>query len=135
MRRRLTLQDLLLLLVSILLVSLGPVPLGGCAGVKTVAKTANDIAHEACSVFASAREQQLGMSAADWCNLHANLEPFLDAVLSAERKAGISSGGERGPDETKDDAPRSTPASSIAGPNSAAPPSGETGPGTTKPGS
>lgn len=83
-----------------------------CAATKTVVKTANDIAHEACNVFASARERELGMTAADWCNLQANLEPFLDVILSAERKAGISSGGEvrRLPDETRDDAPAAVPA-------------------------
>lgn len=134
MKRRLTpLQDLLLLLVSIMLVSVSPLG-SGCAGVKAVAKTANDIAHEACSVFASAREPQLGMSASDWCSLQANLEPFLDVVLSAERKAGISSGGEaRTPDESRDDKP-ATPASTITDPGPA--PTGPTGAtGVTKPAS
>ena len=69
---------------------------------KPAARTANDIARQACSTFAEARERQLGISAEQWCRLRDNLDPFLQVILSAERKAGISS-APKAPNESNDD--------------------------------
>ena len=76
----------------------GAAHLAACASIKKGARTARDIANEACAVFAEARETELGMSAEKWCALHANLAPFIDFILSTEQKAGLR----RAPDESAD---------------------------------
>lgn len=72
---------------------------------KPAARTANDLARATCETFADARERQLGMSAEQWCGLHDNLDPFLQTILAAERRAGIANSGHRPPNESRDDAP------------------------------
>lgn len=73
--------------------------LGGCATVKHVARTINDAADIACTLFAADHEAELqGLSPRQWCDIKRNFDPFLEEILQAQRaagaKAGISSGGE-----------------------------------------
>jgi hypothetical protein len=60
----------------------------GCAGLAAVARTANDIARDACVLFATENKAALGASVgspADWCAVRENVAPFLDSILSAQR--------------------------------------------------
>ena len=57
----------------------------GCAMFKSVARTANDVARDACEVFGAKNEQALGMSVEDFCAIQRNVDPFLDAILSAQK--------------------------------------------------
>lgn len=96
---------LLLALPLLLSLLMTPLVLFAACWAKPALRSANDIARAACHTFAEAREQQLGLSKEDWCKLHDNFDPFLQVILAAERKAGISSGGEAPPtpDESGDD--------------------------------
>jgi len=70
------------------------VALFACATVRPAIKTAYDIAMAACVGFAErASSQELrGLSAEDWCGVAQNLQPFLDHLLAAQEKAGLSDG-------------------------------------------
>ena len=57
----------------------------GCAAFKSIARTANDVARDACMVFGAKNEQALGMSVEDFCAIQRNVDPFLDAILSAQK--------------------------------------------------
>lgn len=70
----------------------------GCAALKTAARTANDIAHDACGLFAAENKAALGMSVEDWCAVQANLDPFLDSILSAQRTSAQRMGIARNPE-------------------------------------
>ncbi len=59
----------------------------GCAAVKPIARTVNDIAHEACELFAAEQGDRLGMSPAEFCAVHENLKPWIDQLLEAKRLA------------------------------------------------
>lgn len=71
----------------------------GCAAwqkAKPYARTVNDAARILCeTTFAeSAESERAGLSPREWCAIHGNLKPFLEAVLSAQQvaagKAGLS---------------------------------------------
>lgn len=72
---------------------------------KAVVSTITDIAIDLCHLFASNNEDQLqGLSPKAFCSLAENLEPFIDAAMSAQQSAGAiavsrSSGGEATPEE------------------------------------
>ena len=57
----------------------------GCAMFKSVARTANDVARDACEVFGAKNPEALGMSVEDFCAIQRNVDPFLDAILSAQK--------------------------------------------------
>ena len=57
------------------------IALCGCAMFKSVARTANDVAREACAVFGAQNPEALGMSVEDFCAIQRNVDPFLDAIL------------------------------------------------------
>ena len=57
----------------------------GCAAFRSAARTANDVAREACEIFGAKNEQALGMSVEDFCAIERNVAPFLDALLSAQK--------------------------------------------------
>ena len=59
--------------------------LTGCAMFKSVARTANDVARDACAVFGAQNPEALGMSVEDFCAIQRNVDPFLDAILSAQK--------------------------------------------------
>ncbi len=59
----------------------------GCAAVKPIARTVNDIAHEACELFATEQGDRLGMSPAEFCAIHENVKPWLDELLRVNRLA------------------------------------------------
>lgn len=88
---------------AVLIAFIAPAMLG--CFLKPAARTANDLARATCETFADARERQLGMSAEQWCGLHANLDPFLQTILAAERRAGIANSYRPPPDESHDEPP------------------------------
>lgn len=56
---------------------------------KPFVRTINDAATTLCRLFAAEHEDQLGgMTAADFCSVKENLDPFIDAALSAKQTAG-----------------------------------------------
>lgn len=57
----------------------------GCAAFKSIARTANDVARDACMVFGAKNPEALGMSVEDFCAIQRNVDPFLDAILSAQK--------------------------------------------------
>lgn len=62
----------------------------GCAAVRPVVRTVLDIATSLCeSVAVRSQDRLHGLSVSEWCAIERNLEPFIDAVLAAERKAGL----------------------------------------------
>ena len=56
-----------------------------CAMFRSVARTANDVAREACEIFGAKQPETLGMSVEDFCAIQRNVDPFLDAILSAQK--------------------------------------------------
>ena len=54
---------------------------GGCAMLKPAAKTVNQIARLMC--IEAYGDSATGMTAEDWCNIHKNLYPFIEAVTGA----------------------------------------------------
>ncbi len=74
-------------------------PVAGCAVVKQVARTVNDAASILCE---DAAGQMMGtpdgdrvlqgLSAADWCKVHDNLAPFVEAALRAQQTAATQAG-------------------------------------------
>lgn len=60
-----------------------------CALFKKVTRTVNDAAKILCEVFAQEHAQDLqGFSPTEWCAIHENLQPFIDAALEAKQSAG-----------------------------------------------
>lgn len=74
--------------------------LSGCALFGPAVRTALDIARELCELTAAEQgEGKLGgMSAAEWCAIEANIEPFVDEVLAAKNAASQKAGFARGSD-------------------------------------
>lgn len=63
----------------------------GCAAIKPVVRTVEDIARNLCESVAQKHTDQLrSLTPADWCAIERNIEPFIDAVLSVQRVAGLS---------------------------------------------
>ena len=60
----------------------------GLASVKNIAKTVDDAAEIACGVFADTH----GLTVEDICNTKEDLQPYIDAILSADRVAGAMHG-------------------------------------------
>ena len=60
----------------------------GLASVKKIANTVNDAAEIACGVFADTH----GLTVEDICNTKEDLQPYIDAILSADRVAGAMHG-------------------------------------------
>lgn len=62
-----------------------------CAAVRPVVRTVLDIATTLCeSVAVRGQDRLHGLSVSEWCAIERNLEPFIDAVLAAEREAGLA---------------------------------------------
>ncbi len=76
--------------------------LSSCAAwqkAKPFVRTINDAATTLCHLFAAEHEDQLGgMTATDFCSVKENLDPFIDAALSAKQTAGAMAVS-RGPAE------------------------------------
>lgn len=77
----------------------------GCAFIRAGAKTINDIASVLCEVVAVEQTPQDldGMSAAEWCAVKKNLDPFLNVVLAAKQEATDKAGFAK-PEECKPEA-------------------------------
>lgn len=76
---------------SLLLLSYFLIGFYGCAAIKPVLRTVEDIATSLCeSVAAKHTDRLQALSPADWCAIHSHLEPFIDAVLSVQRAAGLA---------------------------------------------
>ena len=77
------------LLLALALVSLG----ASCAAMqkaKPFVRTINDAATTLCNLFGQEHPEQLaGVSAADFCSVKENLDPFIDAALAAKQTAGV----------------------------------------------
>lgn len=67
-----------------------------CAGLKTVLRTADDIATDLCMLFATDNAEDLAerysMSPREWCAVKDNFQPFIDDVLKLRREQGIEMG-------------------------------------------
>lgn len=62
--------------------------LTGCAAIKNHARTVNDIASDLCMLVATENAEQLaGLTPRQWCQIHENLQPFIDEVLAAKRSS------------------------------------------------
>lgn len=62
---------------------------GGCAMFKKVVRTIDDIASDACVLFATENADDLaGLSPADFCDVRENLEPFVEYITRAQQTAG-----------------------------------------------
>ncbi len=66
----------------------------GCSAIKPVVRTADDAATILCQLEASKapKSQLTGLSAKEWCALKENLQPFIDAVLTAQKAGAAKSG-------------------------------------------
>lgn len=61
----------------------------GCATVRSTIRTINDIAGDACVLFASDHEHELeGLTPAEFCAIQDNLDPFIDHITAAQQSAG-----------------------------------------------
>lgn len=74
-------------LIAIVFFGIGLV---ACAAVKPVARTINDAASIACEVAFGEEELPQGMSLKEFCDIHENVQPFVDQILAA--KAGVKAG-------------------------------------------
>lgn len=63
-----------------------------CAEVKPVIRTVFDVAVELCEASGAARVRadKQGISVREWCSVAKNVQPFVDAVLSAQQRAELS---------------------------------------------
>lgn len=73
------------------MLSLAALDLPGCAMVKPVIRAVDDIARDACQLFATGHPDQLGgVSPAEFCDAREHLEPFIDHILSGQQAAGAA---------------------------------------------
>ena len=69
-----------------LIIAIATVALSSCAFFKPAAKTINQVARLLC-IEAYGDPAATAMTAEDWCNVHRNLYPFIEAVTSAQAGA------------------------------------------------
>lgn len=65
----------------------------GCAALKTIVRTIDDIAEDACVLFATQNagehtERLQGLSPAEFCDIKENLDPFIEHITRAQQTAG-----------------------------------------------
>ena len=79
-------------------IALAIILISSCAWFKDAARTANDAARVVCELWATDNhvEARLKLTPADFCAVHDNLQPFLDAVLAAKQTAGAEVGDKHG---------------------------------------
>lgn len=65
-----------------------------CAALKSTLRTIDDVATDLCMIVATEQDPKdlQGMSPSQWCAIHDNLKPFIDAALSAKADAAGRSG-------------------------------------------
>lgn len=64
----------------------------GCAEMKPIARTVNDVARDLCAIFYGKREGiSIDEAARTFCATEKQLGPWIDEVLSAEQRAGTKS--------------------------------------------
>jgi hypothetical protein len=65
-------------------------PIEGCATWKPVARTANDLAREACAIYFSERQGiSVEEAARGVCTVRDIVDPFLREILKAQERAGV----------------------------------------------
>ena len=72
-----------------LIIVIAAIALSSCAFWKPAVKTVNQVARLLC-IEAYGDPATTAMTAEDWCNVHENLYPFIEAVTSAQ--AGAQAG-------------------------------------------
>lgn len=62
----------------------------GCAEMKPVARTVNDVARDLCAIFYGKKQGiTIDEAARAFCATEKQIAPFLDEVLAAEQRAGM----------------------------------------------
>lgn len=59
-----------------------------CAFWRPAVKTTNELARILCEEYVAGED--VGMSAKDWCEVHDNLAPFINAVVGLQEETGLA---------------------------------------------
>ena len=64
----------------------------GCAALKPIARTINDVGNVLCELFAvdQSEEQRDGLSPSQWCAIKEHVDPFIAEALAAKQAAGLT---------------------------------------------
>ena len=63
----------------------------GCGFLKTVAKTADNIADDHCQMYAANHAEELAsLTPEEWCGIRDNVKPFLDILLASQQQMELS---------------------------------------------